>query len=106
MTLQINELFNYFKSLKKRSARAAQNGTIERSTNTKLPLPFAVYKCLTKQFFMGTDGNGQKDALSFVFAHLYLLMAWSSMQRASNVQEISLNHLALADDYMQLYIFA
>jgi len=28
------ELVNYFKSLKKRSARAAQNGTIERPTNT------------------------------------------------------------------------
>ena len=39
-----SELVNYFKSLKKRSTRDAQNGTTERPTNTKLPLLFAVYK--------------------------------------------------------------
>jgi hypothetical protein len=54
---------------------------------------------------MGIDANNQDDAISFVFAHLYLLMAWNSMQRASNVQDISLNHLAWADDHLQLYIF-
>jgi hypothetical protein len=57
-----SELVNYFKSLKKRSARDAQNGTTERPTNTKLPLPFAVYKCLARQFFMGIDANNQDDA--------------------------------------------
>lgn len=98
-----SELPIYFKSLRKRAARNAHEGN-GLNVNTKLPLPFRVYKFLAYYFFTGVGVVDQQDALQNVFGHLFLLLSWNTMQRAHNTAEISLTHLKWNEDSLQVFV--
>ena len=98
-----NELKIYFRAIRKRGAREAQSG-IGQMHNTKLPLPFEVYKFFSFQFLKGIQNAVQEDALGFVFAHLFLTLSWNTMCRSSNTAHISLNHLAWSGDSLQIFV--
>ena len=95
------DLKKYFKSLKKKQAKARQAGTADLKSNTKHPLPFSVYHCLARNFMRGNA----EDSMTFTFAHLYLLLAWNTMQRAATIAEISLKHMDWSNDALQIFVF-
>ena len=96
-TVLDNELSIYFKSIKKQGAKKRQNGE-GAIHNTKIPLPFAVYKFLSKQFISGIGIENQSDSMQSIFGHLFWLLSWNTMSRSKNTGTISLNHISWAND--------
>jgi hypothetical protein len=98
-----SELTIYFRSLKKRAAKAAQDG-LAPVHSTKRPLPFSVYKSVALHLLKATGVINQVDATQYVFGHLFWLMGWNTMTRSQNTQSISLTHIDWADDCLLVNI--
>jgi hypothetical protein len=97
------EIAIYFRSLKKRAAKNAQEGG-QSVSNAKKPLPFEVYRLLAGHFMKNTGGKNQEDALSAAFGHLFWLICWNTMSRAKNTATVSLTHLDWSSDALLVYI--
>lgn len=93
-----------FKSLKRRAAKKAQDGTAPMITNTKQPLPFTAYQTLALHFMKGSAVHSRQDALSSAFAHVFFLLAWNTMQRAGTTSQISWRQVEWENDCLVIYI--
>jgi hypothetical protein len=97
------ELSLYFRSLKKREAKRAQEG-IGQIHSTKLPLPFEVYRLLSGSLLEGAGASNRADAIQNIFGHTFWILSWNIMARSVNTANISLRHLDWSGDALHVYV--
>jgi hypothetical protein len=72
-----------------------QNSSSHAQTG-KEPLRFELYKRMAAQYL-------RHDKPEYIFAHLFHVITWNLMCRASNATSIQLSHLAWGEDALQIY---